>query len=124
MGQGEKPFSGNEYAKYADKLAYNLKVISVKGSLSNEFIRYKLANREKTAPEQPQFADGQQQRKYDTVDTELNFELMYTQEAEDRKRYAKEEKRLIKNYFDRLLSGKEAEERIKLLASKYRNQKI
>jgi len=49
---------------------------------------------------------------------------LYNKENEERKIEKKEEKRMVKNYFDKLLTGKDAEERIKLLSTRYKNRKI
>ena len=111
---------GNEYSKYADKLAYNLAIMA-KGGLTSEFIQYKLGrkanNGDKTQQTLPQ-------KRFNTLETNFDFNLQYHKESEERKAAKSEERELIKNYFANLLTGKEAEERIKLLTSKYRNRKI
>ncbi len=119
--EGVKRAVGNEYSECADKLAYNISAMAMKGSLSTEFIKYKLKERRRAAAEPKQ---RREKPGYDSVDVQLDFNLQYDKENQERRKCRAEERALVRNYFDNLLSGETAKEHIKLLSTRFKNRKI
>ena len=92
-----------EYKRFSKKLIRNINVINTDEAINNSFKEYKYICGNKDSNKK-EFA--------------LNLSLRYNQEKEDRKMLAKEEKRIVKNYFKNLLVGKEAEAHIRILSSR------
>ena len=109
----------------------------MKGCLSNDFIQYKLQkqqaehhNREgkkerkkdRTIPDSQR--EHEQKSEGGTINLHLDFNTYYEKENQERKKALMEQQSLIKNYFQSLVSGEAATERIRLLSSKYKLKKI